>query len=375
MSKPQADFEALSFDALPGWREDDHLAAFGAFLISARRLIDLAVAGSGYLGIQASPELLRVARQAVEEGGAVATKIAARTFFETWFQPHRVCHNGPESLFTGYYEPVLEGARRPDGVFRWPLLRRPDDLVNIVAESERGQNAERLTHGRREGDQIVPYATRKDIESGALDEKNLAFLWLRDAVDLFFLHVQGSGVIALREGGETRVTYDGKNGHPYTSIGRYLIETGQFVDAEMSLENLKIWLRRLPQAGQDAMWQNKSYIFFRELGQEEPASALGVMEIPLTAGRSMAVDTGFHEIGTPIYVSVPGLATFDDGSGDKVSGLKRLMIAQDVGSAIRGPERADIYYGTGDEAGLRAGVTIHPGTFYVLKPKAIEAGS
>ena len=368
MSKSSVAFVPVSYDAVPGWKEDDHLAAFQAFLVSSARLEKLAAEGSGYLGQQPSGALLSVARRARVERDRVRSAADARQFFESHFKPHVVRHDGPKSLFTGYYEPVLPGSRQRGAEYAWPLLRRPEDLVNIVPESARGQAAVQLTHGRLSGQDVVPYATREEIESGALDGQGLEFMWLKDPVDVFFLHVQGSGVIAFEDGRQTRVTYDGKNGHPYTSVGRYLIEEGLFPEAEMSLEALKVWLKARPEDARHAMWQNKSYIFFRELRADEPASALGVMEIPLTAGRSMAVDTSYHEIGMPIYVSVPGLHTFDGGAG-----LRRLMIAQDVGSAIRGPERADLFYGTGDEAGLKAGETIHPGQFHVLKPRPVEA--
>jgi peptidoglycan lytic transglycosylase A len=364
---PDVNFVPVVYDDLPGWRDEDHRTAFVAFCVSAKRLIELSDSGTGYLGTPPSEDLLFAAKQAV--CSEPDSRKNPRQFFENHFTPHQVRHDG-RRLLTGYYEPVLEGARLPDKKYCWPLLNRPKDLVNLVAESERGQKGDSLTHGRKAGDDIVPYATRREIDEGALDTQQLAFLWLKDPVDRFFLHVQGSGVVALPDGSETRVTYDGKNGHPYTSVGRYVIDQGWFPEAEMSLDRLKDWLCAHPDQAREAMWQNKSYIFFRELTADEPATALGVMEIPLTKDRSLAVDTAFHEIGTPIYVTAPDLTHIDT-----THGLRRLMIAQDVGSAIRGPERGDIFYGTGDEAGTLAGNTIHPGTFYVLKPNARGAGT
>lgn len=354
-------FEPLSFSALPHWADDDQGAAWTAFLVSCRRLLDRERAGDQ----PPSPRpLLAVARLALEQQAGIQTTAAARAFFERQFTPHSVMHEAPQGLLTGYYEPVIAGARTRSGRFAVPILRRPADLENVVAESERGAKAEALTHMRRTPGGLVPYATREEIENGALSGEGLEFVWLEDPVDAFFLHVQGSGLIRFEDGSEQRITYHGKNGHPYTSVGRYLIDQGLFPADQMSLDALKDWLKADPARGRAAMHQNRSYVFFRPLEGDEGRAALGAMEIPLTTDRSLAVDTRFHAIGTPVYVAAPTL-THAGGA----SGFHRLMIGQDVGSAIRGPERGDIYYGTGDTAGAKAGITKHPGKFFVLLPK------
>jgi membrane-bound lytic murein transglycosylase A len=235
--------------------------------------------------------------------------------------------------------------------------------VNLVEESQRGALADSLTHARRTADGLVPYATRAEIEQGALNGLGLEFLWLENPVDVFFMHIQGSGRIELDDGTSVRISYDGKNGHPYTSVGRYLIDNGLFPSDQMSLDALKEWLDAHPEQGRRAMWQNASFVFFRELSGREAESALGVLDIPLTPGRSLAVDAGYHVIGTPVFVAAPELT-----HATPPRGFQRLMIAQDVGSAIRGPERGDLYFGSGDEAGKLAGVTKHPGRFVVLLP-------
>lgn len=353
----------LAYSGLAHWPDDDHAAAFAAFLVSARRLLERARDG---LEPQSPAALLRVARIAVDGSGQVQSGEAARAFFESHFTPHRVVHAEPHGLLTGYYEPVIIGSRTRTERFTVPVLRRPPDLVNLVAESERGAKAEGLTHARRSSAGTEPYATREEIERGALAGQGLELVWLEDPVDAFFLHVQGSGLIAFDDGTALRITYDGKNGHPYTSVGRYLIDRGAFPAERMSLDSLKAWLRADRPRGVAAMWQNKSYVFFRELAGEAAGSALGAMEIPLTANRSLAVDTRYHDLGTPVYVVSAALT--HAGSAD---GFHRLMVAQDVGSAIRGPERGDIYFGSGDEAGSRAGTTLHPGNFFVLLPEAV----
>lgn len=354
MSEIERSYEPALFADLPGWAADDHAAALAAFRLSAARLLEKAETA----GRKLSAEFADVARRSAN----VAVS-GARHFFESSFTPHRVSHNGPAGLLTGYYEPILPGSRERTPRFSIPLYRRPADLENLVAESERGAMAHQFTHMRRTPAGLEPYATRAEIENGALDGRGLNIFWLENAVDAFFLHVQGSGVIALADGSQTRVAYDGKNGHPYTSIGRYLIDEGLFPADQMTLDALKDWLRANPDLARTVLQQNKSFVFFRELLGAEAASPVGVEEIPLTPGRSLAVDTGFHAIGSPVYVAAPSL-THATPSG----GFHRLMVAQDVGSAIRGPERGDLYFGTGDEAGRLAGNTKHPGSFFVLLP-------
>jgi membrane-bound lytic murein transglycosylase A len=293
----------------------------------------------------------------------ISTPAAAKTFFEAAFVPHRVVHRGAEGLLTGYYEPVLAGSRARSKEFCFPVYRRPADLVNLVGEAERGALADGLTHARKTAQGIEPYATRADIENGALEGQGLELIWLADPVDTFFMHIQGSGRIRFPGGETIRITYDGKNGHPYTSVGRYLIDAGLFAANDMSLDALKVWLAADPERGRRVMQENRSFIFFRELENEDDGP-LGALEIPLSSGRSLAVDTGYHAIGTPVYVSAPTLTPWAAANS-----FARLMIAQDVGSAIRGPERGDIYFGSGDEAGRLAGTTKHAGRFFVLLPR------
>mgnify|MGYP002620445084 CR=1 FL=1 len=356
----EAAFSPVPFAELPGWGDDDHLAAFDAFVRSAPALRDAAGRAPGKTKA-AGAALVAAAEAALAKASKVSTRDAARAFFEGMFAPHRVEHHGAEGLLTGYYEPVLDAARQASGAYRVPIYRRPPDLVNLVGEAERGALADGLTHARRTASGIEPYATRAEIEGGALAGQGLELVWLDDPVDAFFLHVQGSGRVRLSDGRSIRITYDGKNGHPYTSIGRYLIDSGAMAAEEMSLDALKAWLTAHPDDARAVMQQNTSFVFFRELGGETDAP-LGALGTGLSDGRSLAVDTGYHALGTPIYVSAPTLKPWGE------SGFARLMIAQDVGSAIRGPERGDIYFGSGANAGRLAGSTKHPGRFFVLLP-------
>lgn len=359
-------FEPVSFADLPGWESDDHLAAFKAFRISCPRIKAAARAVSRAGAIAVPAPLLAACDKAAALPEPI-TRAAARAFFEGEFTPHRVVHGAKEGLLTGYYEPVLDGSRTKDDRFSTPIYRRPPDLVNLVHEAERGAKANQLTHARRTTAGTESYATRAEIEAGALADQKLELLYLADPVDTFFMHIQGSGRIRLTDGTTVRVHYDGKNGHPYTSIGRYLIDTGMLAADKISMGALGRWLRADPERGRHVMHQNASFVFFRELQGEEAQGPLGVLSIPLVAGRSLAVDAGTHAIGTPVYVSSPALTHASRTKKD--GGFNRLMIAHDVGSAIRGPERGDVYFGSGEKAGKLAGITKHPGRFFVLLPR------
>ncbi len=360
MTMSKVTFKPAAFADLSGWQDDDHLAAFKTFLTSCDQLIVARRATSN--GSKASLDALATACRAAKALKS-PTRAAARAFFETHFVPHRVEHKAGEGILTGYYEPVLQGARKPHGRFKTPIYRRPPDLVNVVAETKRAVKGRRFTHMRKTAAGLVPYPTRAEIEQGALAGQGLELLYLADPVDAFFMHIQGSGRVDLTNGKSIRISYDGKNGHPYSSIGKYLVRMGQLPADKVSLQSLRKWLRADRTRGQKVMWKNGSFIFFRELRGREAEGALGAMSVTLTSGRSLAVDTAYHTLGTPIFVSAPRLK-----HASKKGGFSRLMIAQDVGSAIKGPERGDIYYGSGDKAGRLAGTTNHPGNFFVLLP-------
>jgi len=351
MTLPDFRYEPVDFAALPGWVGDDHRAAFAAFCASASAV---AVADGA---------LAKAARQALAMAIDGVTPSQARAFFETHFEPHRVVHNGPAGFVTGYYEPVIAGSLERTAAFPVPVFRRPGDLENVVAESQRGAQSEGLTHVRRAALGVEPYATRRQIEEGALAGLGLELCFLSDPVDAFFLQVQGSGVIALPDGSQMRVTYDGKNGHPYTSVGRVLIDAGEMAADGVSLQSLTDWLKADPARARPVLWRNESFVFFRHIDGD---AAEGVMGTPLHEGRSLALDTAFHALGLPVYVVAPGMAHVGPG------GFARLMVAQDVGSAIKGPERGDIFFGTGGAALALAGVTKHHAGFLVLLPRVAQ---
>lgn len=351
-------YDPISFDELPGWADDDHLAALRAFQASCPRVI-AGKAGTGKAATEPLTAALVPVCMAAMELPAKLTRAEARSFLERNFQPHRVVHMATEGLLTGYYEPILEGSRTREGRFQAPIFRRPPDLVTLVPET-RGAVPGSLTHARRTAAGLVPFSTRAEIEAGALGGQGLELLYLPDAVDKYFLQVQGSGRVRLTDGTIVRVQYDGKNGHPYTSIGRYLIDKGLLAADKMSMGALGRWLKADVERARMVMNQNASYVFFREM-PADASGPLGAIEVPLVAGRSLAVDPALHRLGSPIYVSAPTLIP----AGHKRP-FNRLMVAHDVGGAIKGPERADLYFGSGATAERQASTIRHPGNLFVF---------
>lgn len=354
----------MGYPEIEGWEADDHLTAFRTFLVSCERLLKLAGERPGRK-LRPGADLARACTAALRLP-ATLDRSGARAFFEANFTPYAVLHAARPGLLTGYYEPILKGSRSRQGRYQFPIYRRPPELVT-VSDDTKGPKRAAMSHGRRTAEGLRPFYTRAEIEQGALTGRDLELVFLEDPVDVFFMHIQGSARIQLEDGSFVRVGYDGKNGHPYASIGRYVIEQGLMAADKVSLDSLRVWLSQDRKRGQQVMWQNPSFIFFREMGEDADKGPLGALGVPLTAGRSVAVDTAYHALGTPIFVTGRDM-THVQPSGT----FARLMIAQDVGSAIKGPERADVYFGSGDEAGKVAGVTRHRGHFVVLVANAAD---
>jgi membrane-bound lytic murein transglycosylase A len=309
-----ASAQILRFDALRGWAGDDHQAALEVFLETCIDLDDPDWAPLCALA-QSRPE--------------------ARAFFETFFRPVLIGGEGP-ALFTGYYEPELSGARHPDARFRYPIYRKPPELAA----------------GAR-------WHSRADIEDqGLLEGRGLEIAWVDDPVDLFFLQVQGSGRVRLSDGSAIRVGYGGSNGQDYRSIGAELIRRGVYQRHQVSAQVIRNWVRRHPDEGRALLRHNPSYVFFREIG-DVPAEKgpLGAMNRSVTPLRTVAVDPEFTPLGAPVWIEKGGKAP-----------MRRLMVAQDTGSAIKGVQRADIFYGSGEAAGRKAGRVRDRGRMIVLLP-------
>lgn len=282
---------------------------------------------------------------------------AARVYFRRWFKPWLVTGNGSaDGLFTGYYEPLLDGSRHRGGAYQTPLLRRPADLVMVQLGLFRPEwRGERIA-GRVVAGNLVPYPTRAEIERGALDTDKLALYWVADPIDAFFLEVQGSGKVRLPDGRMVSLGYDGQNGRAYVSIGKLLIERGQLTKDQVSLGGIKDWIRAHPAEGRALLDDNPSYVFFREVKGEMPIGAEGAV---LTPGRSLAVDRAYLPLGAPMFLAVRNGAET----------VRRLVVAQDTGGAIRGPVRGDLYWGFGAEAEHGAGGMKARGRYYLFLPK------
>jgi peptidoglycan lytic transglycosylase A len=355
---PRLTLAPASFEALPGWQQDDQGAALVAFDRSCTRILmtkqppDTAL---GVAGTTADWQGPCTAAAAVDP----TDPAAPRQFFEAWFNPYKAGNNGrTQGLFTGYYEPELRGARAPGGPYTTPLLRRPPDLVMADLGQFRPEwRGERIA-GHAINGRLVPFESRAAIEHGALDHQHLAFLWVDDPVDAFFLQIQGSGRVRLADGTMVQVGYDGQNGKPYVPIGRLLLERGALTRDNVSMQAIRAWIKANPEAGATLMDENPSYVFFREITGDAPIGAQGVA---LTAERSLAVDRDFVPLGVPVWLDA-------DLGSEK---LQRLMVAQDTGGAIRGPVRGDVFWGFGEDAAQRAGTMKAAGEYYLLLPKTV----
>ena len=356
--------QPLSFEEVSGWADDDHAAAFAAF----RRSCDaLANAQPALRPAHPPGEELRDACARARELGPAPDRHAARRFFEQAFAPVAVVPETGGGFLTGYFEPEYDGSLVETAEFRVPLLARPDDLVTIPqGETLPGVDPGLQAARRKEGGGFEAYPDRAAIEGGALGAGARPVAWLREPGQAFIIQVQGSARLRLPDGRTLRVAYAGRNGHPYTSIGRILVEEGRIARDEMSLARLMGWLAANPKEARALMWRNRSFIFFRIAYELDPGDGpIGGAGHPLTGGRSLAVDRGLWSYGLPVWLE--GELPLADGASEP---LRRLMIAQDTGSAIVGPARGDFYFGSGDEAGVRAGLLRHPVRFVVLWPRA-----
>ncbi len=348
---------AVAFSDIAGWDEDAHDAAFAAFKAGARAIAVTPPKTRG-LGIDgAALQHAALAALALDP----RSRREARAFFESRFTPHLVEANG---FVTGYYEPEIEASLVRTERFQVPLYRRPRDLVDVSEANRPAGWDPEIRFGRATGEGVVPYCDRAAIEEGALAGRGLELAWLEDAVDAFFVHVQGSARLRLPNSATLRVGFAAKSGHAYTSVGRLAVERGLLTREAADKDGLEAWLKANREAGRALMRENRSFIFFRDTGQGETEGPLGAAGVPLAAGRSLAVDRTLHTFHTPVWVAAPELS---DREGPD-AGFRRLMIAHDTGSAIVGPARGDIFVGSGAAAGSSAGRIRHAATMIALVP-------
>lgn len=347
----------IDFADLDGWQEDDHGAALATLARHGRKPSDQSYR-MGRLGLP--PDLLLAL---AERAAAPDARRDPRGFFENHYRPVRlIAADEGRGRVTGFYEPQLAASRHRAPPFETPFLRRPDDLVPVDDGTRPAGLDPSFRFARRQPDGTMSeYFDRAAIEAGALDGKGLEIAWAADPVDVFFAHVQGAARLTFPDGSATRITYDGKSGHPFTAIGRLLVERGEIDPQKVSMQTIRQWLADHPDRAGALMAENRSFIFFREMPAGEPTDGpVAAAKIPLTAGRSLAVDRLIHTFATPVFVDA------DQVNGER---FRRLMIAQETGTAIVGPARGDIFFGTGDGAGELAGAVNSPCDFTVFAPR------
>ena len=306
----------------------------------------------------------------IAKGLELSDGARAKAFFEEHFLPLRISRLGEgEGFVTGYYEPVIDGSRTQTDVYNVPVYRRPSNLfVRGTKQSSaglpnKGQVFRKI--GRRK---LVPYYDRAEIEDGAIAGRGLEICWLKDQTDLLFSQIQGSARVRLDDGSTLRINYDAHNGYPYTAVGRILIDRNIIPKDQMSMQKIREWMEQNPDGANELRRQNKSYVFFREVQLSDKDEAVGAQGVPLTPGRSIAVDKSLHVYGTPFFIE----GELPIESEQSKTPFHRLMIAQDTGSAIVGPARADLYFGAGADAGKVSGRLRHNMRFVMLVPKSLD---
>jgi membrane-bound lytic murein transglycosylase A len=363
---PRFELRPISFDELPGWALDDPREALDAFRRSCVKLVQRAAATP----VAADPLFGEVGDWygvCAEAAGAGSSADQARAFVEDRFSPYLVLDgSNPEGLFTGYYEPLLNGSRRFGGPYTVPLYRPPADLLRIDLGRFNPELNGYAIYGRIADREFVPYYSRRDIDAGALSGRGLELLWVDDPIDKFFLQIQGSGQVRLDDDSLVRVGYAGANGQPYRAIGRDLIEMGVLTREQVTMPAIRTWLELHPNDAAGIMERNRSYIFFEERPELAPDEGpLGAEGVSLTAGRSLAVDPRYIPFGVPVWLDTT--VPYPEGEGP----LRRLMVAQDTGGAIKGVVRGDVFWGAGERAEAIAGRMNSRGRYAILLPKAL----
>lgn len=359
-------FQAVGWAALPGWENDDLHLVWKGFINNCKGLMR-PVGGSLTAPARATPRAWQPVCAAAAQAKldvATANTAAVRQFIQQHLQPWRLLDaagNIAKNTVTGYYEPLVYASRQRHGSYQWPLYAPPADLLTIDLGSLYPELAGKRVRGKVQGKRVVPYDTRAEIAANP-DRQPAVIVWVNDPVEAFFLQIQGSGRARLDDGQTIRLAYADHNGRPYASIGQWLAKQGELTLAQASMPNIKAWAQRNPGRVQEMLNANTAMVFFNEETltdtQLGPKGAYG---IPLIGQRSIAIDTTFVPLGTPVYLSTQHPATNTP--------LRRLVFAQDTGAAIKGAARTDYYWGFGDEAGAQAGRMKQSGEMWLLWPK------
>lgn len=361
---------ATPITALPGFASDDVAQGTAAFAASCARLLTLPadqhLGGSGLAAARGGKAGEWFAACTAARALPPNDEVAARAFLLRYFDAYRVGSGGSARvLFTGYFEPEVAGSLRRTAYYDVPLYARPTDLVQADLSDFAADLKGHLIAGRVRDGRLVPYYTRAEIHAGALDGEHLELIWLADPVSAFVLQIQGSGRVVLPDGRVVRVGYAGKNGRPYQPIGRILEERGAIPKGQVTLQSIEAWLRAHPNEAPSVMDEDPSFVFFRIIHDLSPhEGAPGALGVPLAPRRALAVDESAIPLGAPVWIAAPSPL------GDKAQRLDRLMVAEDVGGAIKTPLRADIFFGWGAAAKEEAGRMNADGAAYLLLPKS-----
>ena len=355
---PPSSLKPVAFEDLPGWEKEDFKDAPEAWAASCRYFSQLQKDSVSPISTQKWQGVCQVSKNYDFKKPS-----AFRKFLTTHFNVFQIQDpgNGNKGLFTGYYEPVLQGSKIPASGYKYPIYKRPPELIviedlGIFRSSLQGHRIA----GTVEGGTLKPYWSRRQIDQGALKDRQLEWVWVKDRLDLFWMHIQGSGRIVFEDGTDLRLVYNGTNGHSYTAIGTLIRKKANVSAQQITMDFLKHWLREHPSLINEILWLNSSYVFFKTL---PPLSngPIGRLQEPLVPMRSLAVDPVHIPLGSPLWLDT-------EGPGDTPP-IQRLFFGQDVGGAIKGPIRGDIYWGSGDEAGHLAGMTNSKGSLYLFLPR------
>lgn len=362
--RPEFRLARRSFADMPGWAGDDPRPLIDAMASCLTHIETVKPYRSGSLGLTAHDlKPLLTASTAADLGSAEA----ARAVFEAETIPFSIERvDGKSGFVTAFYEPEVGVSDHQGGDWQHPFYMRPPDLVDIDDTNRPSGMDSGYAFARQTEDGLVPYADRGEIDRGYLAGRGLEIAWAKSKVDVFFIHVQGAARLRYPDGRIRRITYAAKAGHAFSPIGKLLIDRGEISAAEISMQSIRAWLAKNPAKVDEVLWHNRSYIFFRDADVSDPAlGPIAAAKVPLVPGRALAVDREIHTFGFPFFIHSESLRHLDDGQP-----FSRLMLALDTGSAIIGPTRGDIFTGSGDEAGERAGTVRNDADFYILIPKA-----
>lgn len=358
--------EPVTFSDLPGWQDDDPTAVIEALRRCHHHVSTAKPYRTGSLGISVNDLMPAFSAASAD----VADAAAARAFFEQQFVAFRIRpETGKTGFVTAFYEPEIEVQAKPDEIFRYPIYRRPIDLVDVDETNRPTDMDPYFAFGRLHDGVVGEYPDRRAIEQGFLAGRGLEIAYARSKVDVFFVHVQGAARLVYPDGSRRRITYAAKTGHYFSPIGKLLIDRGEIDASTVSMMSIRGWLAANPDQVDEILWHNRSFIFFREAEvEDERLGPVAAAKVSLEPGRSLAVDRLIHTFGVPFFISSESLTRLDAGRP-----FRRLMLALDTGSAIVGPARGDIFTGSGDRAGELAGAVRNEADFYIFVPRAAAA--